>query len=199
MTGTTLADDSPTVVDPAAPKGKPTPKRREAELARKSALKTSADTKEAKRAERQRVQAARAKQRQAMLEGDPRALPARDQGPVKLFVRNFVDSRRTVGEFFLPAAFIIFMATLSPDQKIKGFVSLLWIVVMLVAAVDTALLIWRMNRALAQKWPDKSDRRGVTFYALMRNLQIRRLRVPPPQVRAGGRPVERKQPRAKGK
>lgn len=153
------------------------------------------NTKEGKRAERQRVQSERAKNREAMMAGDPRALPARDQGPVKLAVRNYVDSRRTVGEFFLPAAFIIFIATLSPSTQIKSFVSLLWMVVMVIAAVDTALLIWRMQRTLAVKWPVKADRRGVTFYAIMRNLQIRRLRIPPPQFRAGGRPVEPKKPK----
>lgn len=194
---TALADDSPTVSEGAAPKGKATPKRREAEQARKAALKPSATTKEGKRAERQRAQSERAENREAMMAGDPRALPARDQGPVKLFVRNYVDSRRTVGEFFLPAAFIIFIATLSPNPQIKGFVSLLWMVVMVIAAVDTALLIWRMQRALAVKWPSKAERRGVTFYAIMRNLQIRRLRIPPPQFRSGGRPVEPKQPKRK--
>lgn len=184
-----------TVVDASSPKGKATPKRRDAEQARKAALKPATNSKEGKRAERQRVQSERAKNREAMMAGDPRALPARDQGPVKLAVRNYVDSRRTVGEFFLPAAFVIFIATLSPNPQIKGFVSLLWMIVMVIAAVDTALLIWRMQRALAVKWPAKTDRRGVTFYAIMRNLQIRRLRIPPPQFRAGGRPVEPKKPK----
>lgn len=194
---TALADDTPTVVNASAPKGKATPKRREAEQARKAALKPAANTKEAKRVERARAQAERAKNREAMMAGDPRALPARDQGPVKLAVRNYVDSRRTVGEFFLPAAFIIFLATLGPNAQLKGYVSMLWMVVMVIAAVDTTLLIWRMQRALAVEWPAKADRRGVTFYAIMRNLQIRRLRIPPPQFRAGGRPVEPKQPRRK--
>ena len=62
--------------------------------------------------------------------------------------------------------------------------------------VDTTLLMFRLNRELKKQWPTAAERKGATFYAVMRVLQLRRLRLPPPRVRAGGRPVKPK--KAKG-
>ena len=45
---------------------------------------------------------------------------------------------------------------------------------------------------LKAQWPDKADE-GRQPYAVMRGLQIRRLRVPPPQFKAGGRRWNQKQ------
>lgn len=190
---TTVADDSPTVTDDApvasAPKGRPTPTRKQAEQARKEALKKPVSSKTDKRAERERVRDQRAKQRSAMMAGDERALPARDQGPVRGFVRDFIDSRRTVAEFFVPIAVVVLLLGLTRNLQVQMFVTLIWFVSLVVVIGDMAFLLWRMNRALKAKFPDKSQRRGVNFYAVMRSLQIRKLRVPPPKFKAGGKPV----------
>ena len=37
-----------------------------------------------------------------MVTGDDRHLPARDRGPVRRFVRDYVDARRTMLEYMLP-------------------------------------------------------------------------------------------------
>ncbi len=55
--------------------------------------------------------------------------------------------------------------------------------------VDTTVLLMRMNREIKKQWPSPADRKGATFYGLMRVLQIRRLRLPPPRLRRGGKPV----------
>ena len=54
-------------------------------------------------------------------------------------------------------------------------------------------MIWTLvtlNKALKAQWPDKADRKGAMFYGVMRALQIRKLRVPPPRVRASFRPTD---------
>ncbi len=136
------------------------------------------------------------KNREALMRGDEKALPARDQGPVKRFVRTYVDSRRTVAEFFVPLAIVVLLLGLSRNQRLQVFVTLVWMVALVVVIVDTAINLLRMNNALRKEFPDKADRKGVNFYAVMRMLQIRRLRVPPPQFKAGGRPVTPKAPKA---
>ena len=46
-----------------------------------------------------------------------------------------------------------------------------------------------MNLRAKKVFPTKSDRKGITLYAALRTLQLRRLRLPPPKVRRGGAPV----------
>ncbi|MGN6162400.1 MAG: DUF3043 domain-containing protein, partial [Marmoricola sp.] len=79
-------------------KGRPTPTRKEAEAAAKQRAKSVKDPKS--RSREQRTGNA-AKVREAMRTGDDRYLPARDQGPVKRFVRDFVDSRVGFLEFII--------------------------------------------------------------------------------------------------
>lgn len=196
---TTTAQDELSVTESkptAAPKGRPTPTRKEAEAARKAALKggppPGASKKEQRIAARTKAQQERAKAREGMARGDERYLPVRDQGPVRKFVRDYVDSRRTLAEFFVPVAVAVLLLGLMRDTRLQAFVTLVWMLIIVFVAVDTTIMLYRMNSKLKAQWPDKAERKGVNLYAVMRGLQIRRLRVPPPQFKAGGRPVEPK-------
>ncbi|MGW0898750.1 DUF3043 domain-containing protein, partial [Streptomyces goshikiensis] len=53
--------------------------------------------------------------------------------------------------------------------------------------VDSVGLVFRLRKALSQRFPDE-PRRGAVAYGLMRTLQMRRLRLPKPQVKRGERP-----------
>ena len=66
---------------------------------------------------------------------------------------------------------------------------MLWLLLTMFIIVDTTVLIMRMNRELKKQWPSAVDRKGASFYGLMRVLQIRRLRLPPPRLRRNGKPV----------
>lgn len=177
--------------DPQAAKGRPTPSRKEAEAARKQSLKVPKDPKEAKRAMRERERQARAANRTAMLAGDQRALPARDQGPVRAAVRDFVDGRSTLAEYFIFAAlgvlFIGLFGGVVPG--IQVYITLAFYLFLVLIIVDLSYLVWKLNRVLAVEFPNKADRKGVAFYAIMRSIQMRRLRIPKPRVRRGGLPV----------
>jgi hypothetical protein len=93
-------------------KGRPTPKRKEAEAARKVSSLAPASTKAEKARAKEAARAARIAQRAAYLRGDESALPLRDKGPVKKFVRNYVDSRRSIGEYFLPIIFFVLILSI---------------------------------------------------------------------------------------
>ena len=190
-----VASDPALEADPTVGKGRPTPTRREAEAQRKQTLKVPTDPKEARKAARQRASAEREAQRQAVMSGDEKHLPPRDAGPVKAFVRDYIDSRWAAAEFFLPMAIFVLVVGLMPLGGVQGWVSLLWMFLTMFIVVDTTLLMFRLNRELKKQWPTTAERKGALFYATMRVLQLRRLRLPPPRVRAGGKPVKPKKPK----
>jgi len=176
-------------------KGRPTPTRKEAEAQRKQSLKVPSDPKAAKKAARARAAQEREVARAGLMSGDERYLPARDQGPVRAFVRDFIDGRWAAAELFLPLALVVLVVGFLPVPNIQGYVSAAWMFLTLFIIVDTTLLMFRLRGQLSQRWPDKAERKGATFYAVMRVLQLRKLRLPKPRVRPGGRPV--KPPRSK--
>ncbi len=175
-------------------KGHPTPSRKEAQAQRKQTLKVSADPKAAKKEAKARAAQERQASRAALLAGDESSLPARDAGPVKRFVRDFIDSRWAAAELFMPLALLVLVVGLLPWRSwgldnAQGYVSMLWLMLTLFILVDTTLLMMRLGRELKKQWPADAERKGATFYGLMRVLQIRRLRLPPPRLRRGGKPV----------
>jgi hypothetical protein len=175
--------------DPTAPKGRPTPSRKDAEAARKQQLKIPKDPKAAKSAARDREREDRAKARAGMAAGDERYLPARDKGPVRAFVRDFVDSRFTVAEFFIFVAVLVLVLGFIRNPAIQSVVSIAFFAFAALIIIDTAILLFMLHRQARERFPDKADRKGITLYAMLRTLQLRRLRLPPPRVKRGGAPV----------
>ncbi|MCX4975167.1 MULTISPECIES: DUF3043 domain-containing protein [unclassified Streptomyces] len=179
--------DSKQTRDPQAPKGRPTPKRSEAQTQRRSVANTPTTRKEASKRNRDERRAAMERQRQALANGDERYLPARDKGPVRKFARDFVDSRFCIAEFFLPLAVIILVLSMVRVGSLQNIALLLWLVVILLIVVDSIGIAIRLKKQLSTRFPDL-PRKGAVAYALMRTLQMRRLRLPKPQVKRGERP-----------
>jgi hypothetical protein len=180
-------DEEPKGRDPQAPKGRPTPKRSEAEALRRAVVKPAASRKEAARRAREARRKAVTKQREALLTGDERHLPPRDKGPVRRFARDFVDVRWHVAEYFLPIAVVILVMSMLPSIQARNIALLLWLGVILGIVADSVLTSRRLKRALRERFPDE-NLRGATVYALMRTMQLRRMRLPRPQVGRGEAP-----------
>jgi hypothetical protein len=179
--------DSKQPRDPQAPKGRPTPKRNEAQTQRRSVANTSMTRKDASKRQREDRRVQLEKQRQALAGGDERYLPARDKGPVRKFARDFIDSRFNVAEFFLPLAVVILVLSVVRVAALQNIALLLWLVVIVLILVDSFINVFRLRKRLAERFPDQS-RKGAVAYALMRSLQMRRLRLPKPQIKRGERP-----------
>lgn len=175
-------------IDPQAPKGRPTPSRKEAETARRQARKVPSDPKEAKRAAKERSRAERQAARVGMMSGDERYLSERDSGPIRGFVRDYVDGRRRVSEFFIFIAFGMLVAGFVRDPQVQSITSMVWITTTVLVALEVAWGLVRLNQQLKERWPDKADRKGTLLYAGMRMLQIRRLRIPTPRIKPGELP-----------
>ena len=175
-----------TAYDPDAPpiqlgKGRPTPSRKEAEAAARARAKAALDPKlTRKQAREQRFEAGRAA-REGIKNGDERYLRPRDQGPVRRFVRDFVDARLSMAELALPGFLISFFLS-ATGAAVAG--SGLLNALLLVIVVDCILLRFRLRRELKRRFPD-GDLKGTTFYAIVRAMQIRWLRLPKPQVKLG--------------
>ncbi|MFD3735804.1 DUF3043 domain-containing protein [Streptomyces sp. NPDC058632] len=179
--------DSTQIRHPEAPKGRPTPKRSQAQTQRRSVANTSMTRKEAAKRQRDERRAAMERQRQALASGDERYLPARDKGPVRRFARDYVDSRFNIAEYFLPMAVIILVLSMIQVPQLQNVALLLWLVVIVMIVLDSLVTGFRLKKRLAERFPD-DKRRGAVAYALMRSLQMRRLRLPKPQVKRGERP-----------
>jgi Flp pilus assembly protein TadB len=164
-------------------KNRPTPKRRDQEAARKQPL-VQTDRKAARKADRDRRRASQHKTRQAMVTGDDRYLPARDKGPVRRYVRDYVDARRSLGEYLLPLMLAVLLLSLVAAQ----WATLVFILVyaVLIAAIIDAVIMWRRIRPrLLAEFGEDTDLRGLSMYAVMRAFQLRRTRMPKPQVERG--------------
>ncbi|MER6823652.1 DUF3043 domain-containing protein [Streptomyces cellulosae] len=185
--------DKATVTDsnqprhPEAPKGRPTPKRSVAQSQRRSVANTTMSRKEAAKRQREERRAALERQRQALASGDERYLPARDKGPVRRFARDFVDSRFHIAEWFLPMAVVILVLSMVQVAQLQNIALLLWLIVIVMIVLDSVVTGFRLKKTLAERFPGE-NRRGAVAYALMRTLQMRRLRLPKPQVKRGERP-----------
>jgi len=177
-------------------KGRPTPKRREATA--KHQTLAPIKTKEEKARAREVTKAARITARAAYMRGDENALPLRDRGPARRFVRDYIDSRRSIGEYFLPIIFIVLILTMIPmgtstSADGKPTVPMTQVIsiaimysVLLISVLEGIHLNRKIKKAVAAKFPDASLK-GLGMYGWLRSTQMRRMRAPKPQLKAGSK------------
>jgi Flp pilus assembly protein TadB len=164
--------------DSSVSKGRPTPKRNQVEAKRKINSLAPAKTKEAKAAQRESLKAARGAQRAAYLRGDERAMPARDRGPARRYARESIDSRRNVGEFFLPIVLIVLALSAVPSARVKVAATFFMYIALVAALIDGFILARRIKREVEERFPNEPTK-GIRMYAWLRSTQLRRLRTPP--------------------
>jgi hypothetical protein len=160
-------------------KGHATPSRKEREAANKRPLVPN-DRKEAARMERARANEERNKARIGLAAGDERYLPMRDRGPQKKFARDFVDARYNVGELMVPFMFLVIIMTFIPSLPVQESSFLVLWAFFFIALTDVMILGVQLRKRITTKFG--SVDKGVRWYAGMRSLQMRPLRLPKPQV-----------------
>ncbi|MFH8252362.1 DUF3043 domain-containing protein [Microbacterium sp. B2969] len=166
-------------------KGRPTPSRAEQEAARKRPLVP--DTKEAKARAKADLAQQRDKARAGMAAGDDRYLTARDKGPQRRWVRDYVDAGWHLGEAVMPAMVLVIIMTFVPITALQYYSFMgLWLFIFLVIG-DMVWTSIRVKRAAKAKWGDKVEK-GLGWYAAMRSIQMKFLRLPKPQVKRGEHP-----------
>jgi hypothetical protein len=171
-----------TAEDSVVGKGRPTPSRAEREAQRKRPLVAN-DRKESRR----RYNEEREKARIGMAAGVEKYLPVRDRGPQKRYVRDYVDARFSIGEILLPLMGVVIVMTLLPNEIATYALLSVWVIIA-VAIIDCVVMGIRLQKKLAAKYgADRVEK--VRWYAAMRALQMRPLRLPKPQVKRGQYPA----------
>jgi len=170
--------------DASSKKGRPTPKRKESQSKRIVSSLAPASTKEEKKRAREQSRVSRNASRAAYLRGEESAMPLRDRGPARRYVRNIVDSRKSIGEYFLPIIFVVLVLTLIPIAAVQlGSIALMYSM-LLVAAVDGFVLSRKIKKLVKEKFPTEVPK-GLGMYAWLRSTQMRRLRAPKPIHKPG--------------
>jgi hypothetical protein len=178
--------DNKTGRSPAeAAKGRPTPKRSVAEAKRRQPITGSRAPAAARTPEdKAKARASRATKYEAMKRGESWALNPRDRGPTRALARDFVDSKRRVSEYYMYVLVLLLAAVFLRNSKTQEIISPLVLVLVVVILLDAFLIRRSLTRLVSERLPGESTR-GLTMYATMRALQIRRFRVPAPRVQPG--------------
>lgn len=168
-------------------KGRPTPKRSAAQSRRRSAEPPPKDRKEAYRRMRDKQRAERVEAREGMVAGDDRFLTARDRGPVRKLVRDLVDSRRNVGQYFLVGALlVVVLSGGNMPAPVRLGANILWVGLMAALVIDSWLISRVIRRTVSERFPNTDERmRSLFFYGILRGTVFRRLRTPKPAVDIG--------------
>ena len=136
--------------------------------------------------EQQRQERDRA--RIGMMNGEEKYLTRRDKGPQRRYIRNYVDARFSVGEIFIPAAILILViAFTQPVQIQQYFTYAVWGLIALII-LDAFVLNYILKNRLRNKFG--SVERGITFYAVMRSIQLRPRACPSLRSNAASTPSE---------
>lgn len=180
-------------------KGRPTPKRRDAEARRRGPVapapltskearerrKANKGSKEDRKAASNERRAAAAERRARMLAGEDKYLLPRDKGPVRAYVRDIVDARRNLVGLFMPLALILIFALFLQPQ-VQQYVTLGMFVMMLFMVGEGIYLGKMINNKIRVRFPETTDGGfRIGWYAFVRASQIRKMRAPKPRVSAG--------------
>ncbi|NUS45537.1 MAG: DUF3043 domain-containing protein [Mycobacteriaceae bacterium] len=181
-------------------KGKPTPKRRDAQGRRRGPVAPAPLTAKEARARRKAQRGTRADRKQAatdrrqsaaerrrlMMAGDERYLLPKDKGPVKAYVRDIVDARRNFAGLFMPLALGMVGMMFVGVPAMQYLITLAMLIMMLFMVIEGLLLGRMVNKRVRERFPDHTDRPlSLGFYAFMRASQMRNMRAPKPRVKPG--------------
>ena len=172
-----------------AAKGRPTPKRSEAERNRRQPITGSGSRSRAPATPRTpedkaRARTDRARKYEAMKQGESWALNPRDRGPARALARDYIDSKRRISEYYMYILVLLLAAVFLRNKTEQQYISPLVLVLVVVILVDAQIIRRSLRKLIGERLPGESTR-GLTVYAVMRALQIRRFRMPAPRVRPG--------------
>ncbi|CAN1529721.1 Protein of unknown function DUF3043 [Mycobacteriaceae bacterium] len=196
--------ESPAPTGATAPKGRPTPKRNEstkrrgpiapapataAEARKRRKELRSTMTKEEKKADKLKRRAEMGQRRERMMAGEEAYLLPRDQGPIRRYARDIVDSRRNVLGLFMPSALLLLFIMLAMP-RVQILISPAMLLLMLIMFVDAIFLARKVNKAVDAKFPENTETHfKIGMYAASRASQMRRMRAPRPAVSLGAKIV----------
>ena len=165
-------------------KGRPTPTRKEAEAAARARAKVPRTRKEMAAQRRLERSESSQKIRQAMKTGDDRYMLPRDKGPVRRFVRDYIDSRFSFVELMIPILIVTMILGYSGNPQLASIGNTLLLGLLLLVTLDLVLLRRRVRKEVTRRFPE-APLKGITYYAITRSMQMKFMRMPKAQVKIG--------------
>ena len=123
-----------------------------------------------------------------MQKGDINHMPKAERLPWRIYIRDYVDARFNLGEWFIPVAFAILIVSMFVTSLMQNqWASIIMMALMygyLIAVIIDVWLMWRKLKAkLIAKYGEQSVSKGSRSfsYAWSRSIQMRRWRLPKPR------------------
>ncbi len=164
-------------------KNAPTPKRNAAQAQNLRPL-VPADRKASAKQARARIRQRENIQYEAMRTGDLAHMPKVEQLPWRVYIRDYVDARFNIGEFFVPFAIVIMICLFALSRFVIVYIALavLLYTYLFVSVIDMFIMWRKLRKELVRRYGDvavsKQSRSGM--YAWSRAMQMRRWRLPKP-------------------
>lgn len=176
--------------EPTAGKGRPTPKRKDAQAQNLRPL-VPKDRDASRKAAKARMRERENAEYEAMQTGDVNHMPKAERLPWRIYIRDYVDARFNLGEFFIPVAFVILVVSIFVTYKWPTLalpLTVLMYVYLFAVIIDIAIMWRKLKKKLIEKYGEKSVARGMrsASYAWSRAIQIRRWRLPKPRYAKRG-------------
>lgn len=193
--------EATTPVEPVTTQGKGhrTPTRKEAQAARYRPL-VADDRKLAKEEQRRARNEAYAKQQHAMEHGIDKFMPPRDRGPVRRFARDYLDAGFNFGELFMPLALalmgIVLILGMMQQGELYVYATMGMYALIFLGLGHSIITAFRMYHTARRYFPESEIPKGTVFYGFQRAFQVRRWRMPKPQVARGEWPMDKLTPLA---
>lgn len=175
-----------------AGKGRPTPKRKEAQAQKLRPL-VPKDSKEQRKRAKARIRERENIEYEAMRTGDLQHMPKAERLPWRVYTRDYIDTRFNIGEFFIPVALVILIAsvilTAVYPNPVVTLILMTVLYVYLFAIVIDVVVMWRkLKKLLIAKYGEQSVAKGMRTgsYAWSRAIQLRRWRLPKPRYKKRG-------------
>ena len=175
-----------------AGKGRPTPKRKEAQAQKLRPL-VPKDSKEQRKRAKARIRERENIDYEAMRTGDLQHMPKAERLPWRVYTRDYIDARFNIGEFFIPVALVILIAsvilTAVYPNPVVTLILMTVLYVYLFAIVIDVVVMWRkLKKLLIAKYGEQSVAKGMRTgsYAWSRAIQLRRWRLPKPRYKKRG-------------
>lgn len=185
---TTVEPPAPPVAAKPGGKGRPTPKRSQAQK-RRAISAAPTDRKQAARRLREEAKAARQAQAAALASGDERNYGPLHAGKERALVRDIVDSRRSFGWLGLPGLIAMLPVLLITSQfkTVQSIVSYPMFVLLALIGYDYVAVRRRIKAVLAERYPTgtKESTRLLVLYGVSRNNTWPSRRKPKPRLHVG--------------
>ncbi|MEO6714568.1 MAG: DUF3043 domain-containing protein [Mycobacteriales bacterium] len=179
---------APVVVVKPGGKGRPTPKRTDAQK-RRATTAAPTDRKQAMRKAREDAKARRGTYALAVASGDERNYPPMHAGKERALVRDVVDSRRSFGWLGIPSMFVLLPLLLiaSSSPVLSALLNIPILALVGLIGWDYFAVRRRLKAVLAERYPTgtKESTRILVLYGVSRNNTFPTRRKPKPRVAVG--------------